>query len=157
MCLGHQCIQVSGDISQPRLNSHMTVVSVTVFLVGNLRQAPLAGTEWSAPLSALPSSRLLLPGRGRNAAAPPELMRGTMEMEAANSLDFEKLVIYLSVLGLVVTLWCAGLVAPTYGILVPLSGIKPVSPASAGGFFTTGPTRKSPVWTFKEHGTIITA
>ena len=95
MCLGHQCIQVSGDISQPRLNSHMTVVSVTVFLAGNLRQAPSAGTEWSVPLSALPSSSLLLPGRGWNAAAPPELMRGTMEMEAANSLDFEIQTSYL--------------------------------------------------------------
>ena len=44
------------------------------------------------------------------------------------------------------------------GILVPSPGIKLVSPASTGGFLTTGPSGKSPMclltgdWTNKPHG-----
>ena len=70
VCLGHQCIQVSGDVSQLRLNRRMTVVTVAVLLAGNLRRAPSAGTELSVPLSALPSSSLLLPGRGMEGCSP---------------------------------------------------------------------------------------
>ena len=33
-------------------------------------------------------------------------------------------------------------------ILVPRSGIEPTSPALLGGFLTTGPPGKSPLWVF---------
>ena len=49
---------------------------------------------------------------------------------------------------------CAGSVVAAYGlscpeacgILVPRPGIEPVSPALEGGFLTTGPPGKSPVY-----------
>ena len=45
-------------------------------------------------------------------------------------------------LSLVAACWFSHLVA--YGILVPQPGIKPESPALAGGFSTTGPPGKPP-------------
>ena len=59
---------------------------------------------------------------------PPELMRGTMDVEAATSLDFEKRFIYLSVLGpscdmQAFSLWCAGFTAPrSVGSSFPYQG-----------------------------------
>ena len=63
-------MQVSRDISQPRLNSRTAVVTAAVSLVWNLRQAPSAATELSVPLAALPSSSFWLPGRGTECGSP---------------------------------------------------------------------------------------